>query len=274
MVGVSLPFRVLAAVAGLGLVATLTMCARPATADTVAPPPANAPFDYQLGGPYDPRPEIEVVTRDRTAEPAPGLYNICYVNAFQTQPDEAEVADWRQRGLLLTRADGTEIEDGDWDEYLLDIRTEDKRAAIAATVNGWIDGCADAGYQAIEPDNLDSYLRSEDLITTEQTMAYLRLLIDHAHERGLAIAQKNAIGSPEDGGLGTAGRDAGLDFAVAEECGEWTECDDYTELYDDRVIVIEYTEEGFTAACDTVGDRVSVVLRDLDVTPGGTYQAC
>lgn len=270
----SVPYRILAAVAGVALIASLSTCARPATAETVAPPPVNAPFDYQLGGPYDPRPEVEVVSRDRTAEPAPGLYSICYVNAFQTQPDEAEIAGWRQRGLLLTRADGSEVEDGDWDEFLLDIRTEDKRAAIAETVNGWIDGCADAGFRAVEPDNLDSYLRSDGLISVEQTLAFLRLLIGHAHERGLAIAQKNAIGSEEDGGIGSAGRDAGLDFAVAEECGAWDECGDYTDLYDDHVIVIEYTDDGFRAACDSVGDRVSVVLRDLDVTPGGTYRAC
>jgi hypothetical protein len=29
-----------------------------------------------------------IVSRDRTASPAAGLYNICYVNGFQIQPDE------------------------------------------------------------------------------------------------------------------------------------------------------------------------------------------
>jgi spore coat protein CotH len=41
----------------------------------------------------------------------------------------------------------------------------------------------------------------------------------------LAIVQKNA---PE---LGHAGRDAGLDFAIAEDCEVHDECDVYTEAY-------------------------------------------
>src|SRR6187399_2709907 len=54
-------------------------------------PEANAAFDYQLGGSYTPPAGVRIVTRDREDSPAPGLYNICYVNGFQTQPqDNAE----------------------------------------------------------------------------------------------------------------------------------------------------------------------------------------
>lgn len=51
----------------------------------VRPLPANAKFDYQIGGSYTPASDVRVVTRDRTAAPVAGLYNICYINAFQTQ---------------------------------------------------------------------------------------------------------------------------------------------------------------------------------------------
>src|SRR4051812_15827556 len=54
--------------------------ASPSTA--VKLPPLHAGFDYQLGGPYPPPAGVEIVTRDRTAPPVEGLYNICYVNAF------------------------------------------------------------------------------------------------------------------------------------------------------------------------------------------------
>lgn len=50
-------------------------------------PDAGEPFDYQLGGAYTPPTGVRTVVRDRTAAPAPGLYNICYVNAYQAQPD-------------------------------------------------------------------------------------------------------------------------------------------------------------------------------------------
>lgn len=50
--------------------------------------PANAKFDYQIGDPYTPLADVRVITRDRTASPVPGLFNICYINAFQTQDTE------------------------------------------------------------------------------------------------------------------------------------------------------------------------------------------
>jgi ABC-type sugar transport system ATPase subunit len=58
----------------------------------------------------------------------------------------------------------------------------------------------------------------------------------------------------------------GFDFVIAEECGFYDECPAYTEVFGANVIAIEYTEEGFAAACDVVGDEVSVVVRDVDVT--------
>lgn len=242
--------------------------------DAVTPPAANAKFDYQIGGAYTPPSGVTVVSRDRQDDPASGLYNICYVNAFQTQPIQSEIDMWRSKGLTLKDSRGKEVVDGQWDEILLDITTDAKRRAVADVVNGWIDGCAADGFKAVEPDNLDSFSRSQNLIDEQDAIAYISLLISHAHSKGLAIAQKNTIGDLGDGGIGTAGRDAGLDFAVAEECGRYTECDGYRELYGNRVIVIEYTTSGFNKACTAVGASVSVVRRDTAVSPNGPYQAC
>lgn len=65
--------------------------ASPLERRAVTLPPANGKFDYQLGGAYTPASGTTTVVRDRTASPAAGLYNICYVNGFQTQ---AVDADW------------------------------------------------------------------------------------------------------------------------------------------------------------------------------------
>ncbi|NEE12476.1 endo alpha-1,4 polygalactosaminidase, partial [Streptomyces sp. SID7499] len=66
--------------------------------------------------------------------------------------------------------------------------------------------------------------------------------------------------------------------AVAEECGRYDECADYASAYDDRVFVVEYTDRDFTKACSSVGAKVSVVRRDLDVRPAGqpgyVFRAC
>lgn len=243
-----------------------------AMAATYAPPPANAKFDYQIGGAYAPPAGVSVVSRDRKATPAAGLYTICYVNAFQTQPDE--IAWWQANhdDLLLKDGSGQYVVDGDWGENLLDVSTAAKRTAIAAIVNGWIDGCAASGFKAVEPDNIDSWTRSEGLLTQANAVAFLKLLAPHAHARNLAIAQKNTAE------LGTAGRGAGLDFAIAEECGRYDECDAFTSVYGSNVIVIEYTKSAFRKACTKWGASLSVVLRDVLVTAPGSrtyqYDAC
>ena len=235
-------------------------------------PPVNAKFDYQIGAAYTPPAGVQVVSRDRTAAPAAGLYNICYINAFQAQPDE--VAWWQQNheDLLLKDADGEYVVDGDWNEILLDTSTPAKRSALTEIMGGWMDGCGAAGYQAIEPDNIDSYDRSDGLLSIANAVTYLQLLAPRAHSAGLAIGQKNTTE------LGTDGRDAGLDFAIAEECGRYDECSDYTEVYSTHVIDIEYRAAAFTKACNAVGASVSVVRRDVNVTAPGTrtyvYDAC
>lgn len=259
--------------AALGALAVLFAAAVPAAAaPDPGPPPGNAGFDYQIGAAYPPPSGVQVVSRDRTATPAAGVYTICYVNAYQAQP--GELAWWRSNhdDLLLHDADGNEVVDPGWNEVLLDTSTAAKRQALADIVGGWIDGCAADGFRAVEPDNLDSWTRSTSLLDRADALAYARLLTARAHAAGLAIGQKNTTQ------VADVGRRTGFDFAVAEECAEYDECGDYTSAYGDEVFVVEYDRAGFTKACRDVGDRVSVVLRDTDVTAPGSdtyvYDAC
>ncbi len=229
----------------------------------VRPPTANAPFDYQLGGAYPPPAGVRAVSRDRTAEPAPGLYNICYVNAFQAQPDATGLWKDRHPELLLRDGDGKPVIDKDWDEPLLDISTGAKRRALMDIVGPWIDGCAQAGFDAVEPDNLDSYERSGGRLTAGHAAAFARLLARRAHRQHLAVAQKNTTG------LLPQRRRIGFDFAVVEECARYQECTEFAEAYADRVFVIEYEPRDFTAACRAWGQNLSLSLRDRDVRPAG-----
>lgn len=220
-------------------------------------PPTNAKVDYQLGGPYTPPAGVTVVSRDRTAPPAAGIYNICYVNGFQIQPGEESM--WmQQHPELILRDSGGPVIDPDWDEMLIDVSTPAKRDAVAAIVGSWIDGCHDAGFDAIEIDNLDSYTRSRSLLTEANAVAAMRLFSDRAHAVGMAIAQKNSAE--------IVGRKAelGTDFAVAEECNTYDECDVYTAGYGDHVIVIEYVRADFDEGCAGF-PNLSIVLRDRDL---------
>jgi glycosyl hydrolase family 114 len=257
-------------------IALLAACASAAPASAaVTPPPAGAQFDYQIGGSYAPDPSVGIVDRDRTDPPAAGKYNICYINAFQTQPDAARWWKSKHRDLLLKRG-GRYVTDSAWNEMLLDTSTAAKRRALAALVGRWMSGCRAAGYQAVEPDNLDSWTRSKHRLSMADNKAYASLLVHRAHARGLAIAQKN---TPE---LGRAGKALGFDFAIAEECNVYHECDRYTGPFGSRVYEIEYTDNGglanFLAACSSRGGSISILYRDRDVVAKGdenyTYRTC
>ncbi|RDI63909.1 endo alpha-1,4 polygalactosaminidase [Nocardia pseudobrasiliensis] len=243
--------------AAFSLVVPANCAAQP---NAVVLPPRGAGVDYQIGGPYAPPEGVRIVTRDHKVAPADGLYNICYVNAFQTQPGGEDQWD---PDLLLRDADGRPVVDEKWGETLLDIRTVDKQTRIADKVNGWIDECAAERYQAVELDNYDSYDRSKKLLTTDQAQSYIRRLSGHAHDKGLAVAQKNAAE------LSNNHARNGLDFAVAEQCGDTGECGDYVTAFSDNVIDVEYTDAGLAAACEQVGSRISIVQRDEDVVPAG-----
>ena len=233
-------------------------------------PPVNAKADYQLGGAYTPPTGVALVTRDRNAAPLEGVYNICYINGFQIQPDES--AFWAtMHSDLILRDGGTPVVDTEWNETLIDISTADKRRQVAAIVDAWIDGCQAAGFDAIEIDNLDSYTRSHDLLVADHAVAAMALFAAHAHAVGLAIGQKNSSD------LVARKAELGTDFATAEECDRYDECDAYRAGYGDHVIVIEYRRADFEAGCSKFPD-LSIVLRDVDlVTPttsGYVYDAC
>lgn len=215
------------------IVAAVAAGCAPAAASSITLPPADGAPDYQLGAAYPPSPRVTIVARDRTAAPPEGTYAICYINAFQTQP--GELGSWPGEALLRD-ADGSLVHDPDWpDEVFLDTRTPAQRGAIRGVVSGWISGCADKGYDAVEFDNIDSYTRV-DVLRRVDAVALARDLTSFAHSAGLAAAQKNAA---EDA---PALRAAGFDFAVAEECAAYDECASYTGVYGDHVVAIEYTD--------------------------------
>jgi hypothetical protein len=226
-------------------------------------PPVNAGVDYQLGGAYPPPTGVEIVSRDRNAAPAAGIYSICYVNGFQIQPDEEHLWLDQYPDLILRDGNGDPVIDADWNEMLIDISTPEKRTRVAAIVDGWIAGCAAAGFAALEIDNLDSFTRSQGLLTEDDAVAAMRLFADASHAHGMPAAQKNSAE--------LVGRKAelGTDFVVAEECNRYTECDVYTGAYGDHVIVIEYRRIDFDAGCAAFPE-LSIVLRDRDLVPMGT----
>ncbi|MFE7405032.1 endo alpha-1,4 polygalactosaminidase [Isoptericola sp. NPDC057559] len=246
-------------------------------------PPTAGALDYQLGGAYgagdDGGPAaIDVVVRDATADPLPGAYGVCYVNGFQTQPGEEDR--WAGHDdLLLRDADGEPVVDPDWpDERVLDPSTAEQREGILAVLGPVVEGCAAAGFDAVELDNLDTWTRF-DAIDEAGAHALARAYVDLAHRSGLAVAQKNAAEITR-----LAHDDLGFDLAVTEECAVWSECAAYTDVYGDHVLQVEYPdaldEAGLTFAdvCALEDRAPLTVLRDRDLVAAGdegyVYDAC
>jgi hypothetical protein len=234
-------------------------------------PPAGAALDYQLGGAYEPKSDVKIVSRDRTAKPQPGIYNICYVNGFQAQPDEEDFWLSGHAELVLRDASGEPVIDEDWDELMLDISSADKRQKLAEIIGGFIDGCAKSGFDAVEIDNLDSFSRSGGRLSEQHAVDFMALLSKRAHASGLPIAQKNSAE------LVSQRAKLGTDFAIAEECNRYDECDVYTKAYGDMVFVIEYRKADFNKGCKNF-PNLSMVLRDVNLTtPSGSsyvFEGC
>ncbi|MDN4479727.1 endo alpha-1,4 polygalactosaminidase [Demequina muriae] len=263
---------------------TVASCAGEADSVEVELPPTEGVVDYQLGGAYDTVDAgagpvgIDVVVRDATAEPLEGAYSVCYVNGFQTQPGEAE--QWLVTPELLLRDQASEpVVDPDWpDEFILDPSTPTQREGILDVLSPVIAGCAEAGFDAVEIDNLDTWTRF-DGVSEDGAHSLARAYVEVAHEHGLAIAQKNAAEVTQ-----VAKEQLGFDFAVAEECAVWDECAAYADVYGEHVLQVEYpdalAEAGMTFAevCGLPGTAPLTVLRDRDLVaagePGYVYESC
>lgn len=245
------------ALAAAALVVALALAA-PAAAVQVHPLPTGTDVDYQLGGATRVPDHVGIVARDRLEQPAPGLYNICYVNGFQAQTNERGF--WRRHLRLILQEHGHPVVDEGWDEWLLDVGTASRRRDLASIVGGWTARCARDGFDAVEFDNLDSYTRSRQLLTRADNLAFARLLVRAAHRSGLAAGQKNLAGLD--------GTRLGFDFAVAEECARYHECAAYDRHYGQQVVMIEYRLADFRRGCRGYGDTHAIVLRDRDLAPG------
>ena len=253
-------------------VLVLTVAACSSAPEPVQPPPGVG-LDYQLGGDY-PLPEgAELVVRQwRDGEAEPDAYSVCYVNAFQTEAEEGHpdhASNWPPGTIWF------EGEDPAWPgEHPVDISSNRQRRLAVEFLTARLEECVVRGFQAVELDNLDTWLRYPDApFDRDDAVAYARLVVEEATSLGLAVAQKN---TPEL--LDVARTEIGFGFGIVEECGEHDECQAFVDTYDGRVYAVEYTEEGLAAACAAIGDVAGVVLRDRELVtpddPGYVHGTC
>ncbi|WP_210769347.1 endo alpha-1,4 polygalactosaminidase [Occultella kanbiaonis] len=186
-----------------------------------------------------------------------GARTICYVNAgaWEDWRDDADEFPAEVIGAAYPGWDG---------ERFLDIRRLD---LLAPLMEARLDACAAAGFDAVDPDNIDSYDTETGFdLTRADAVTYALWWASAAHERGLAVGQKNApdlVGDLVDS----------FDFAVTEDCAADGWCADLSRYLDAGrpVFAIEYTDRtgsgDFAEFCDDPAlSGFSLILkhRDLD----------
>lgn len=169
-----------------------------------------------------------------------GIYTMCYLNAGAAEK-------WREDYDKFPKEALGKDYDGWEGEQWLDIRNKGIRSVIEARIKE----CAEKGFKAIDPDNLDAYqVESGFEISRDEQIEYLRWLSETSHKHGLAIVLKNAPDLVQD----VANH---FDGAVVENCHEWGECGSFEPLVEARkpVFLIGYPPEGSseTALADNAG---------------------
>jgi hypothetical protein len=186
---------------------------------------------------------------------ARGTRVICYISVGSFER-------WRADAHLFPRQALGRPYEGWSGERWLDIRRIDLLAPI---MEARLDDCAAKGFDGVEPDNMEIHDADTGFpLTYRDQLRYALWLADEAHERGLAIGQKNA---PDM----TADLVDAFDFAITEDAFVYGWADDmrpYVEA-DEPVFAAEYTDTSvdFDAAChrsETLGFSTILKHRDLD----------
>ncbi|MDT0570178.1 endo alpha-1,4 polygalactosaminidase [Streptomyces sp. DSM 3412] len=150
-------------------------------------------------------------------------------------------------------------------ERWLDIRATDVLEPLMAAR---IDMCAEKGFDAVEPDNMDGYRNETGFpLTAADQLRYNRLIARLAHERGLAVGLKNDLDQiPE--------LVDDFDFAVNEQCAQYEECEDLTPFIEagKAVFHVEYERETGDFCPETRRLKLSSLLKKWEL--GVWREAC
>ena len=133
---------------------------------------------------------------------------VCYVSA-------GSVEDWRPDAKQFPRSVVGNALDGWPGEKWLDVRA---LRSLRPLMETRADRCVDAGFDAIDWDNVDGYTNESGFpLRAEDQLTYNRVLAAIAHERDLSVGLKNDLGQ-----IPQLVRT--FDFAINEQCVQFNEC--------------------------------------------------
>ena len=185
---------------------------------------------------------------------AKGRKVICYISVGSWE-------DWRpDKDQFPVEVLGNDY-DGWPGERWLDIRQIDKLAPI---MRARLDLCKSKGFDAVEPDNMEIHTNNTGFpLTYEDQLKFALWLADEAHQRGLAIGQKNASDQVVD--LVDV-----YDFAITEDYFYYNEAESMLPYVKagKPVFAAEYTDLGgdFESFCEKSKElNFSTILKNREL---------
>jgi hypothetical protein len=187
-----------------------------------------------------------------------GRVVICY---FSTQYE-----DWRPDASQFTSAVIGNPLDG-WDgENYVDIRS----SVVRTIMQGRLDLAASKGCDGVEPDNVDGYTASTGFpIKAADQLDYNKFIAAEAHKRGLSVGLKNDLSQ-------AAALEPFFDWALNEQCYQYSECDDLTVFINAGKAVFNAEYQGTASKfCPAMNNlKISSLLKDLSLGASIKAQCC
>jgi len=225
-------------------------------------PSPGLTWQWQLTGKFDFKIQTDVIDIDLDVDHSvvdyfhdKGVKVICYISVGSYE-------NWRSDAEGFPAIVLGKDYEGWSGEKWLDIRQIDLLAPIMLAR---LDECALKGFDAVEPDNMQIWDNDTGFpLTYEHQLQYALWLAEEAHQRGLAIGQKNAPDQTKDL-VGV------FDFAITEDAFfyEWAkEMQPYIKA-GKPVFAAEYTDlpgdfQKFCAQAGELGFSAILKHRDLD----------
>ncbi len=189
---------------------------------------------------------------------AAGRKVICYVDVGASERYRADAA------RLPASVQGN-VMDGWPDERWLDIR---QLTVILPVMASRFDECRAKGFDAVDPDNLNGYTNDTGFpLSGADQLRFNKAIADLAHERGLSIGLKNDVEQ-------AAALAASFDFAVNEQCIQYSECDAYRAFTGAGKPVFSIEYQGTPTAVCAVARQFGLTTLIKDLALGAAGHRC
>lgn len=210
-----------------------TPAPNPTPTTGVYKPALNTSWQWQLTTPVDQTVNVEMFDIDLFENDksvvdslhAKGKKVICYMSAGSFE-------DWRPDANSFPAS--VKGSSNGWPgEKWLDIR---QISVLQPIMEARFDLCKQKGFDGVEPDNIDGYTNKTGFpLTGADQLAYNKMLVKIAHDRGLSIGLKNDLDQVKE--LAPY-----FDWALNEQCFQYKECDALSEFVrlGKAVFVVEY----------------------------------